>query len=527
MYQYKPDLIAKTRIPGHNFVHWPFRLKYIPPVFYLVPQSLLITIIYMKGSWTSLVSIMFIASFLVPAITSILGKWSKSVKVVHAPLTYLILIVLGYVGNINQIGEIILVLAFIVWIGIFWYILGSGLSDPLKRMLEILDKIKNGDLTSKVILNFPRKDELGQVTEGINAMLDEINSIVSSVKNSIVKVADSGKELNKASDLSEEKLTTMKNNIDSIRDKIVLLDQDINISSQSATDVNQFISDVAGLISSQAAAISQSSSTIEEMSASIQNIANVSEGKLEIAQNLEKKASFGEQSMKEVVELIKKVADSAHLIMDMISVINGIAEQTNLLAMNAAIEAAHAGDAGKGFAVVADEIRKLAEDTGKNSKEISNSLKDVIQHIRVSEESTKKTGDIFIDIVQHVKEVAGSMMEMKAATEEMAIGNEQILDSIGSVVSISEKVKSSSGEMDEKVSKITESMRHLSSISYETKVEMSTFSTRVSEVQTSMQEVSQIGSKNMASVSELKKHVTKFKLVDSVENQRGPGILSV
>jgi len=254
-------------------------------------------------------------------------------------------------------------------------------------------------------------------------------------------------------------------NVKIIQAKTNDLHNQISNASSATDQITANVRNFSGLIEKQNAALAQTGTAVDRMSASANSVTEITGQKLAVAGKLRDSIKKGGQDVMVTAHAITEVTDTISAVVDVIKVIDNIAAQTNLLAMNAAIEAAHAGELGKGFSVVAAEVRKLAESTTENSKAIGESLKKIISQIRSAKEASENSGATFEDIHEEVDKFVGAFTEISQATTELSAGTQQIITSMSDLEHVSAEISSGSKEMAIGSDNIDSSLRKIKDFS--------------------------------------------------------------
>jgi methyl-accepting chemotaxis protein len=225
--------------------------------------------------------------------------------------------------------------------------------------------------------------------------------------------------------------------------------------------INDLIENLNDKIIQQAAAIEESSASIEEMVATINNTAGMAQKRQSAIQELVDNVEQGRSSMHETIEAVGVISKGVEGVGSTIKVISGIAANTNLLSMNAAIEAAHAGDAGRGFAVVAGEIRRLSETTSENSRNIANTLTGIIDGIKATTTRSAATDTLIGSMAEEINGFAITMTELINSLGELSIGSKEIITALVLLREHAESIKDSYHDMMNKTHNLEESMQSI------------------------------------------------------------------
>ncbi|MCL1959289.1 MAG: methyl-accepting chemotaxis protein [Spirochaetes bacterium] len=244
-----------------------------------------------------------------------------------------------------------------------------------------------------------------------------------------------------------------------------LLQEHIHEASGLIEGITELVRKLSAVIGSQAAAVDQSSTDIVKMLDSIKETAEISRNKQESIKGLTENAAESQEAMRGTIQSVEGISQSVDGIAQAIKIISSIAANTNLLSMNAAIEAAHAGEAGRGFAVVAGEIRHLSEGTRENSLNISRTLKSIINGVAVA---SKQSGDTGSRITKMSKEIGGfaeTMTGLITTFSELSAQSGEIIASLDSLRSQSDMVKNTYNEILSMIEKLNVAMNDLSGLS--------------------------------------------------------------
>lgn len=330
---------------------------------------------------------------------------------------------------------VILIAIFLVVSAFIVYFVVRRMIQPVVSLAAVSRKIADGDLRVNQI-TVKSKDEIGQLSESFNIMVQNLKMLVERVGLSACEVEVASKELTSG----------------------------IQQSKQMTTQITDSMQEIAAGSDNQYQSSQESAKAMEEMAAGIQRIAEtsgvVAEGAAEMSKGAERGNDAMERTVRQMNAISHSVRDSAKLIQHLgersqeigqfVEVISGISAQTNLLALNAAIEAARAGEHGRGFAVVADEVRKLAEQSDVSARHISTIIQEIqgetSKAVHAMDTVTKEVGtgltvaveagEMFKQIYGSAQTVAGEIQEISAASEQMSASTQEITASVEEMAKI-------------------------------------------------------------------------------------------
>lgn len=382
----------------------------------------------------------------------------------------------------SVIKQIVIAVIGILLLLVLLYIIIDRLLKPLKKVVNAANQVANGELVN-VDLEIT-KDEIGNLSKSINTMVSNLQHIILNIRNTSDNVSSAANQLTVNATETYNSATTIAQDMGQITQNaeasMVMTEETAAAMEETATGIQQ---------------IADSANTAAESSVSA---SQASERGNHVVQQVIAQMELINDSVEQIGTTINGLHINTKKISDIVNLITAIADQTNLLALNAAIEAARAGEHGKGFAVVADEVRRLAEQSSQSATEIYNLISTIQadsnasitvmekgkEDVKAGMEFTNEVGEIFKEILTSSEEVASQIREISAASQQISASSEEVAASVNNIKQSTEQ----SSEFSANVSNATK------------------------EQLTTMQEVKEASSSLGKTAEELQVLVTKFKL---------------
>lgn len=313
-----------------------------------------------------------------------------------------------------------------------------GIVKPLNVAVQTAESVAEGDLTTKIEVK--SSDETGQLLAAMKTMVEKLKTLIGDIKAASSSMASGSEQLSASSEEITRTMSDQSNRSNQI--------------AASAEEMSQTVIDIAKNAGNIATAASDTASVAQKGAHIVEKSANESKA---ISATVDSSA-----------RVMQNLGDKSKQIGEIVAVINDIADQTNLLALNAAIEAARAGEQGRGFAVVADEVRKLAERTAKATSEIGSmisaiqgevdnavtAMNSTNQQVEVGLRYSLEAGDQLQTIVQSVSALQGMVQQIASATEEMSSTSEAISGDIQAVAAGAREISGGSDQIAQSSSEL-------------------------------------------------------------------------
>lgn len=413
-----------------------------------------------------------------------------------AQVRVLLLVVLG----LTVVGAL-LTMGFAHW----------AISLPLDATAERLKAIAvgDGDLTQR--LPVQRTDEIGRVARHFNTFTEKLAGTVVSIKEATSAMEENARELEDNAGEAELSANSINGLVERVAEQITDQDGSISQSSSSVEQITGNIGSLEQVIRQLSTSIDDSAAAVEQMAANISSITRNLEHVDEYVDKLVDASDHGRQTLTQVNDRINEVVQQSEQLQAANQLIASVSAQTNLLAMNAAIEAAHAGEYGRGFAVVAEEIRNLAENSARQSKIISGELKKTREYVTNAATASTEADEAFTSVRSMVDTVNDLETSVRDALREQEEGGKSVMANLHGMRDLGSQVSGGITEISAGSKTIVEEMTKLVEISRQVTALIEEISSGSAVIGTSIAQVRSMSGRNREMVGSVRTQSDRFR----------------
>ena len=378
------------------------------------------------------------------------------------------------------------------------------------RLEAMFAKIAAGDLTDRVTIK--RNDEIGRLMTHLNIATEHSHTMLTALKEEADKMMAIGADLSSNMEETAAAVKEISNNAAIVKEKALMQAAGVTETAATSEQIQGKLNLLVEGITTQSENITQSSALITNTAENMLRVNKILSQNDGLIKDVYDQMRNGKDGVSTANNFVKQVAERSEALLEASQIIQNIASQTNLLAMNAAIEAAHAGESGKGFAVVADEIRKLAEESNMQGKQIGAVIKESTEIIAQVSKAGMQAEKTFIDVYELISQISEKEDTIVDLMHEQEENGTRVLSAIETINQITKNVSAASVEMLEGGKQIAAEMQKLADITRETTDNMTEIASGAEQITNAIGEVVSITEQNKTSIDHLAQEVGKFKI---------------